>query len=200
MRALGAEETGVRTKVLVREVTNSPIISATPDDNIQEVAAKMAKFQVGSIVIFDGETPVGIVTDKDIVTKSVARNLKPTAVKVKEIMSSPIQTVESTKDITEAAKIMRKFGIKRLGVTYKDKLVGMVSMSDLLAVTPEIMGILSEKTRITLGETSKQKGYLAGYCDLCNQWSDFLVESDGKFLCDECRADARLGSSAEQPV
>jgi CBS-domain-containing membrane protein len=151
----------------------------------------MIQYKIGSIVITENDEPVGIVTDGDIALKVAARDLKPSEVLAKDVMSSPLRTVDSEIDIREVARIMRNMGIKRLGVTYKNRLVGMVTMSDIVSVTPEVMDVISEKARILAGEPRKKKGYLAGYCDLCNQWSDYLMEIDGKFLCEECREEER---------
>lgn len=190
MRATAKMEPSVRTKILVREVMNSPVITAKPTASVRHIAKMMSDHHVGSVVILDGDDPVGIVTDGDIVVKAVARDMKPSRITARDIMSTPLQTIDSGKDITDAARTMRKLGLKRLGVTYKNQLVGIVSVSDLMAVTPELVDLVSEKARIMTGESARQRGYLAGYCDACTQWSDYLLESDGRFLCDECRAGA----------
>lgn len=170
---------------------NSPVISSSEDESTDKLAKKMVEYKIGSVIIIDSEDVKGIVTDGDLVAKVVAKNKRPSAVKAKEVMSSPLQTVESEKEVTVAARLMRKLGVKRLGVTYKGKLVGIVSMSDIIGVTPEIMDILSEKAMILSGETEKRMSTVSGYCDNCNQWSDSLMEIDGRFLCEECRADVK---------
>ncbi|MCJ7637649.1 MAG: CBS domain-containing protein [Nitrososphaeraceae archaeon] len=186
-------ESNVRTKVLVREVMNSPLITASLNDTIKTLAEKMTKYDIGSIVITEDENPRGIVTEKDIVHKVVAKGNSPSMLLAKDIMSSPFHTIPDDKDITEAAKLMRKFGIKRLGVIYKNKLVGIVSIYDLISVTPELIGLISEKTQIMTGEPRKRSGgTLTGYCDACRQWSDFLLEVDGKYQCEECREEKKI--------
>jgi CBS domain-containing protein len=181
-------EPSVRTRILVRELMNSPVITAAPTDTISDIAQKMTESRVGSVVIFENGRPSGIVTDGDIVFKVASRNIRPSDVKAQEIMSSPLYTIASEKDISAAAREMRKLRVKRLGVVYKDQLVGIVSISDLVAVTPELLDIISEKAQLMRGEPSRRTGYVAGYCDLCNQWSDFLMEIDGKYSCEECRS------------
>jgi signal-transduction protein with cAMP-binding, CBS, and nucleotidyltransferase domain len=168
---------------------NSPVISARPNDTLKKVASLMVRYKVGSMVIMEKDSPIGMVTDGDIALKAVAKSSNPSHMKAKEVMSQPLQTIEGSKDVTEAARLMRKLNIKRLGVSYKGQLVGVISISDINAVTPELFDIVSEKTRIMTGESRRRKGYLAGYCDICNQWSDYLTESDGKFTCEECTAE-----------
>ena len=187
---MGEVEPKVRTRILVREVMNSPVISTGPNSSLKKVADLMANFKVGSIIIMQNDKPVGMVTDRDIVWKAVAKSSEPGRIRAKEIMSKPLKTIDGCRDITEAARLMRNLGVKRFGVTYKDQLVGVVSVSDLAAVTPELYDIVSEKRNIMIGEPRKHSGYIAGYCDICNQWSDYIVDSDGRFLCDECTAGA----------
>lgn len=192
-------EKSITTKVLVRDVMNSPVISGSEEETADRLAGKMAKYSIGSIVISDGEDVKGIVTDGDLVSKVVAKNLLPSSVKAREVMSSPLQTIDSEKDVTEAARMMRRLGVKRLGVTYKGKVVGIVSMSDILGVTPEIIDIISEKARILSGGSAQRSSGVSGYCDLCNQWSDSLLEIDGKFICEECRSDQGKREDDEAP-
>ncbi|MEM3436940.1 MAG: CBS domain-containing protein [Nitrososphaerales archaeon] len=189
-------EPSVRTRVRVGQIMNSPVITALPNETAKDLALKMIQYKVGSVVITENEEPIGIVTDGDMALKIIAKDLKPSEVLAQEIMSSPLHTIDSEKDIREAARIMRKLGIKKLGVTRNNKLVGIITMSDIISVTPEVMDVISEKALIMAGEPRKKKGYLAGYCDSCNQWSDYLLELDGRFLCEDCREGEQ--SSEEQ--
>lgn len=186
----------VRTRVLVREVMNSPVLSALPEEDIQSVASKMSRAKVGSVVVMKENTPMGIITDGDIVSKVVSKNSLPSSIKAEKIMTSPLRTIESEKEIIEAARQMVGLHIKRLGVTYRKNLVGIISISDILAITPELFDIISEKRAIIASESSPRQSFLAGYCDQCNQWSDVLLEMDNRFLCEECRTEKE---DAEQP-
>jgi signal-transduction protein with cAMP-binding, CBS, and nucleotidyltransferase domain len=178
----------VRTRVLVREVMNSPVLSVLPNEDVQSIASKMSAAKVGSVVVLKDEIPIGIITDGDIVSKVASKNSLPNSIKAEEIMTTPLRTIESEKEIIEAARQMLSQRIKRLGVTYRKSLVGIISISDILAITPELFDIISEKRAMMATESSaRQPGFLAGYCDQCNQWSDVLLEVDNKFLCEECR-------------
>lgn len=176
----------VRTRVLVREVMNSPVITAEPNESINVIADRMKETKAGSVVITNDGVPSGILTERDIVTKAVSKDLVPSTIRASEIMSSPLFTIESDKEIIEAAREMRKRGVKRLGVSYKKRLVGIISITDILAITPELLDIISEKALVISGGASIHSTYVAGYCDSCNQWSDNLLEIDSKFVCNEC--------------
>jgi CBS domain-containing protein len=176
----------VRTRVLVREVMNSPVISAEPGETVKAISEKMSSSKAGSVVIMENDEPAGIVTDGDIVRKVVSKDLKGSSVRASDIMSSPLLMIESEREIIDAARTMKRYGVKRLGVAYKKKLAGIISISDIVAITPDLFEIISEKALIVTGRAVNEPSFLAGYCDMCNQWSDSLLEIDNKYLCIDC--------------
>ena len=88
------------TRVLVRDIMNSPVVSASPNDTIHDIAKKMKDENIGSIIIMEKDKPVGIVTDWDIVSKAIVNDAKPSQIKAKEVMKE-IYTIESEESITE---------------------------------------------------------------------------------------------------
>jgi CBS domain-containing protein len=182
------EDTGMTTRILVSDVMNSPIIHAKPDDDLTTISKLMKEAKIGSIVILDKDLPLGIVTDWDIVTKAVAKGSIPSGIKASEIMQKLI-TINGEESITSAARLLRQYNIKRLGVTHKNNLVGIISVSDVLAVTPELFDVVSEKALLIRGEIGRSPRNVSGYCDECGDWSDFLLYADGSFTCEACRAE-----------
>jgi len=185
-------DANMTTRVIVRDIMNSPVVSASPGDNIRDIAKKMKEEKIGSIVIMDKDKPVGIVTDWDIVSNGLAKDVKPSQIKAKDVMQD-IHTIESEESITEAARQLRKHNIKRLGVVYKKRLVGIISSSDVIAVTPELVDVVSEKAAIIRGELGRQAGNVSGYCDECGEWSDLLQYNEGTFICEVCRGESSVG-------
>jgi CBS domain-containing protein len=184
-------DANMTTRILVRDIMNSPIISSSPDSNIKEIAEKMKNERIGSIVIFKDEEPVGIVTDWDIVTDGFSRDVPPSSIKTSEIMKK-LYTIEGEATITEAARMLRKHNIKRLGVVYKNRVVGIISSSDVISVTPELIDVISEKAALVRGEIGRPTGHISGYCDECGEWTDLLLYNDGTFTCEECRGESSI--------
>jgi CBS domain-containing protein len=182
-------DANMTTRVLVRDIMNSPVISASPHDTIKDIATKMKEERIGSIIIMENEKAVGIVTDWDIVSNAVIKDIKPTMVKASDIMQK-LHTIEGEEGITEAARILRQHNIKRLGVVYKNRLVGIISASDVIAVTPDLVDVSSEKASLMRGEIGRSAGNVSGYCDECGEWSDLLQFDEGTFSCEECRGEA----------
>jgi predicted transcriptional regulator len=146
---------------------------------------------IGSIIIIVNEKPVGIVTDWDIVSKAIVNDTKPSQIKAKEVMKE-LYTIESEESITEAARLLRKHNIKRLGVVYKNRLVGIISSSDVIAVTPDLVEIVSEKATIIRGELgiARSTSNISGFCDQCGEWSDLLQYVEDTFICEVCRGES----------
>jgi len=176
-------------EVLVREVMSSPVIEAEEHETAEDAAKKMMKYGVGAIIVTGqrGE-PVGIVTKTDLVNKVIAKNLKPNEVKLKDIMSTPLQTIDPDARIEDALRKMNKLKVNRLAVIYKNRLAGLVSIKDILRVTPEILEIVKENMKIMgVSFPRSREGYMEGYCDNCGEWSDMLLNVEGRYLCEDCR-------------
>jgi CBS domain-containing protein len=181
-------DANMTTRVLVSDIMNSPVISASPHDSIKDIASKMKQEQVGSIIITENENPLGIVTDWDIVSNAVVNDVRPSMLKASDIMQS-LFTIEGGEGVTEAARMLRRHKIKRLGVTNKNKVVGIISASDVISVTPDLVDVISEKAAIVRGEIGRSAGNISGYCDDCGEWSDLLQYNEGTFSCEECRGE-----------
>jgi len=188
--------------VKVREIMSSPVIEANEEDSIQSIAEKMRKYHIGSIVIMRNGKPVGIITKRDLIDKVIAENKIPSQVKAKEIMSSPVYEASPDDEISKVVRKMNDLKVSRLIVTYKGKLVGIVSLKDVLQVTPEIIDLIREKIKLAESAIAERKQELMeGYCDSCGEWSDSLSIIDGQFLCEECRIEiekSKRGAGIEE--
>ena len=192
--SLGLADMGIRERMLVRDVMSSPVITVNENETVEKVAQLMDKYRLGCIIVTskDGK-PVGIITERDLVVRVLAKNLLSSKLKAKDVMSSPLMTIGPDATISEAARMMSRLNIRRLGVVYRGELVGIISSKDILAVTPELIEIIQEKARIESQGSSEETETtpLAGYCDRCGTWSDDLREVEGQFLCEDCRIELR---------
>jgi len=184
-------EIGLRTRLLVKDVMSSPVVTTEEDDASNNVALLMDENNVGCVIVTNKEgKPLGIITERDLVIRVLAKNLKPDAVTAKEIMTSPLVTIEPEATVSEAARKMSRLDIRRLGVLYKGELVGLVSSKDILGVMPELIKIIQERTRIEGAggsEETEEETPLSGYCDRCGVYSEDLKDVNGQNLCEDCR-------------
>jgi CBS domain-containing protein len=107
-----------------------------------DVAKLMAKHRIGSIVVIEGnnKSPVGMVTERDIIKKVTAQNKSADQVAVKHIMSSPLVTIKSIDSIDTAAERIAENRVKRLVVLEQDgSMVGILSVSDIAKKLAKIL-------------------------------------------------------------
>lgn len=180
--------------MLVKDVMSSPVVTIDESAPTNRVAELMDKDDLGCIIVTSNDgKPQGIITERDLVVRVLAKNVKPDSLEAKEVMTSPLITIEPDKTINEAARKMSKLNIRRLGVTYKGQIAGLISSKDVLAVMPELLEIMQEKAFMEgenqAEEAEKESEHLAGYCDNCGRWSEDLHEVDGELLCEDCRAE-----------
>jgi signal-transduction protein with cAMP-binding, CBS, and nucleotidyltransferase domain len=102
------------------------------DATVQETARRMKDDKVGSLLVDRGGQVVAIVTETDIVRKSVAKGADLGKEKVEAIMSSPVASIEIQRTPQDAHDMMADLGVRHLAVTDKGKIVGLLSVRDLL--------------------------------------------------------------------
>jgi CBS domain-containing protein len=183
-------EIGLRTKMFVRDVMSSPVITIDEDETSNKAAVSMDRNDLGAVIVTNkAGKSIGIITERDLVIRVLAKNLKPDTIKGKEIMTTPLVTIEPEATISDAARRMTRLDIRRLGVIYKGNLLGIISSKDILSVMPELIEIMQERSRIE-GEARTEENEevpLLGYCDRCEGYSESLKERNGQNICDECR-------------
>ncbi len=181
---------GLRTRMLVKDVMSSPVVTTDEDETTNKVAVAMDKEGLGAVIVTNKQKKsIGIITERDLVIRVIAKNQKPDEVKAKEIMTTPLVTIEPEATVSDAARRMNRLDIRRLGVFYKGNLVGIVSDKDLLGVMPELIEIIQERSRIEGSAVSDEleEAPQSGYCDRCNAYSENLKDRNGQNICDECR-------------
>ena len=114
-----------------------PVITEGEDASVTIISKDMELSGIGSVVITKEGKPVGIVTDRDIAVKVKMWNRRPSELKAKEIMSSPLITVKQEVPVEEACELLTANDIRRLPVIEDDKLVGIMSVRNILTRAPE---------------------------------------------------------------
>lgn len=180
------------SEVKAKDVMNSPVVTINSNATVRKAAETMKIYRIGSVVVTDElGRPEGIITKTDIVERVVASGKNPERTEVSEIMSSPLIAIDPETPLRDVAKLMRQRKISRVCIRYKGRIVGIVTLRDVIRVAPELMSLVEERKRImsfTEAAEPESTGVM-GTCDNCGSWSENLIEIDGKFYCDECRTD-----------
>lgn len=124
--------------MLVKDVMNRNAVTAKPDVSIREASKIMTMHHIGSLVILEKNKIAGIITGGNILY-SLAENKDPDATAVSDVMSKDVVTIESDKRIEDAVELMMKYKIKKLPVVKDEKLVGVITCSDIAVVEPKLI-------------------------------------------------------------
>ncbi len=183
-----SNEMRFETQIPLREVMKNNPTMIGVDASVAQAAKAMCVDEVGSVIILAHGQPIGIVTEEDITCKVVAKDFKPSTVPVKEIMSTPLITVSAEKTVGDAAHMMVKHKVRRLPVIdAKKKVIGIVTVRDLLTVSNELNELLTDLIEINREEIVEQ-----GMCARCSQMSDDLKRVDSVMLCSRCREEDNI--------
>jgi CBS domain-containing protein len=125
--------------------------SMTPQDTLADASKLMDELNVGVIPVCEGDRLVGMVTDRDIVVRGLARDLNPQEGKLSDVMSGHVRTARQDDDVDEVLSEMANAQIRRMAVVDgQDKLVGILSIGDIAAKSPED----EEDVGLSLGDIS----------------------------------------------
>jgi len=117
----------------VLTIATKEIVSTAPTETIQQAAEKMTQNKIGACVVLDGEKLVGILSERDILSKVVAKKMQPDTTIVKDVMTSAVQTIEQSASTDDALNFMHQGKFRHLPVVDESgKVVGILSVRDLL--------------------------------------------------------------------
>ena len=118
----------------VSDVMSENLLTVDKSTSLQEAAQKMSALKIGCVVVTDDGKPVGIVTERDFVTKIVSEG-RPLFTEIFEVMSSPLITIDPEETIWEASEVMKTKAIHKIPVKKDEKIVGMVTTTDIVRIS-----------------------------------------------------------------
>lgn len=123
----------------VSDIMTPAAVTDSPEDTVMEASAKMRAQQTGSLLVMEGERLIGIVTERDVL-RMVAEGQDPKHVSLRDVMTTDVVTTGPDTGLKEAAEIMFQKWFRHLPVvTGEGKVVGIISLRDLLALVAEGM-------------------------------------------------------------
>ena len=129
----------------VNQVMSKNVLSLDKSTTLQEAAEHMKRLSIGCVIVTENNNPIGIITERDFVTRIAAEG-RPLFTEIKEVMSSPLITIDPEETIWEASELMKEKLIHKLPVKDKDEIVGIITTSDIVKISS--VGSDSEMRRI----------------------------------------------------
>ena len=117
----------------LRKIAKKKVVTVRPDETVVKAARLMGEKNVGSVVVVENRKPIGILTDRDIAIRVVAKKADINSILVKDVMTKNIVTGRDNQRVAELAKVMHENGIRRVPiVNKKGMLSGIITLDDLL--------------------------------------------------------------------
>jgi CBS domain-containing protein len=115
----------------------SPVITVDANTSVEEVCKIMGEKHIGSVIVTESGKPAGIFTERDLLTKILAKDPNLLKGRVKDFMSSPLTVITPDFELREAARIMTQLKIRRLPVVQEGQLLGIVTSADIIKAIGE---------------------------------------------------------------
>ena len=124
--------------MLVKEIMTKNVVTIAADAPVFDACMMYKEKKVGCLVVVDDETCVGIVTERDLIERSICQRRDPEKTKVREIMSQNIKVVYALDTVEKALETMKQYKIKKLPVISSEKVVGIITITDIAEARPDI--------------------------------------------------------------
>ena len=123
----------------VEDVMVEDVVTVEEDITVKRAVELMNRYEIGCLIVTKRGKPVGIVTERDMLTRVLAESRNPEKTKISEIISRPLLVAGPEMDLEEAARLMFKMKVKKLPVVSDGKLVGLVTLTDIARFQPQVM-------------------------------------------------------------
>jgi len=131
-------------ELLVKDIMSTPPVTCEENTSVGEVIKRMIKHNVGSVIVVKNKKPVGIITERDIVRRYLSKRFN-LLVKAKNIMTQPVKVIKEEAKVTDAARLMADYGIRKLPVVNSSgEVVGVITEGDIVRHANSILDILKE--------------------------------------------------------
>jgi len=134
----------LKTGIKVLEAMNKNPVVISKEASLPNCARKMLSNNIGAIIIKNRTELEGIITEKDIVESAVAKEINIKKTKVKDIMTTGMITISPEQDLSKAVELMIRENVRRLPVTRNKRLLGLLTVKDILNIQPKLFNKLYE--------------------------------------------------------
>ncbi|MEM1535333.1 MAG: CBS domain-containing protein [Candidatus Pacearchaeota archaeon] len=138
----------MKTNIKVGDIMTRNFVACSPETSVVEAAKMMVKAKTGSIVVRTGDKLEGILTERDILHLVAERPSSLEGLKVKDVMTKRVVTISPSKDIYDAILQMKKKYKRRLPVVENKRLVGIITVRDIIKIFPSLFDVWAEAIRV----------------------------------------------------
>ncbi len=118
----------------IKDMARSEVVTVAPETTTREISQTLEQERIGSVVVTENSTPVGIVTDRDLALEVIGENKDSSKITASDVMTTDLFTVETDESIYDVLDGMRQHGVRRVPVVEDGELAGIVTMDDFLVL------------------------------------------------------------------
>ncbi len=134
----------------VENIMVEDVVTVEADEVATKAVELMNKHEIGCLIVTKHGKPIGLVTERDLLKRVLAKSKKPAKLKIWQIMSAPLIIGDLNTDIEDTIKFMLKMKIKKLPIVKSGKLLGLVTLTDIVRFQPQIVSILKKLSALGL--------------------------------------------------
>ena len=181
----------MKTGYKVYDCMTTKPISVSSDSSLEKCAKVMAQNHVGALVIKDDHKSIGLITEQDIVRKVIAKGENPLNKKVRDFMEKKLMTISPNDDIYEALIKMRDSNIRHLPVVDKGKMLGLLTIKDVLKIEPQLFELVVEKFELREEKRKPIDRIISNeaICQGCGAYAEDVKKANRMLLCERCYAE-----------
>jgi len=168
--------------MLVEDIMTKNVIEINSNETIFEACKKYTTHKVGSLIVKENDMTVGILTERDIIQSFTKEELDIKTTKINEVMSRQIKSVHVKAPIEKAAEIMEENNIKKLPVVLNNKIVGMITETDITRTVHGCTQAIEEMTQFYLDNKESMEKMIDDWGNLIvNLRSNMLISNKNNF-------------------
>ncbi len=181
----------MKTGYKVYDCMTTKPISVSSEASLEECAKVMSQNHVGALVVKDNHESKGLITEQDIVRNVIAKGINPLTKNVKDFMETKLLTIGPNEDIYDALIKMRDSNIRHLPVVDNGKMVGLLTLKDVLKIEPQLFELVVEKFELREATRKPIDRIVSneGICQGCGAYAEDVEKVKGALLCEKCAAE-----------
>jgi CBS domain-containing protein len=121
------------------DVMVKQVITTRKDSTVEEAVKLMNEREIGCLIVTENDRPIGILTERDLLKRILVKSKDLKGMKVQDVMSMPLISVEPNVQIGDASRLMFQKNIKKMPIVKKGELVGLVTLTDILRIQPQLI-------------------------------------------------------------
>ena len=121
------------------DVMVKQVITTRKDSTVEEAVKLMNEREIGCLIVTENDRPIGILTERDLLKRILVKSKDLKGMKVQDVMSMPLISVEPNVQIGDASRLMFQKNIKKMPIVKKGELVGLVTLTDILRLQPQLI-------------------------------------------------------------